>query len=51
MEQKLPEGKKSYALGFTLEDRTATLTDSAIDRVMGNLITQFEKHAGATIRA
>jgi phenylalanyl-tRNA synthetase beta chain len=48
---KLPEGKKSYALGFTLEDRSATLTDSAIDRVMGNLITQFEKHAGATIRA
>ena len=48
---KLPEGKKSYALSFTLEDRTATLTDSAIDRVMGNLITQFEKHAGAQIRS
>jgi phenylalanyl-tRNA synthetase beta chain len=48
---KLPEGKKSYALSFTLEDRTATLTDGAIDRVMGNLITQFEKHAGAAIRA
>jgi phenylalanyl-tRNA synthetase beta chain len=48
---KLPEGKKSYALSFTLEDRTATLTDGAIDRVMGNLITQFEKHAGAVIRA
>jgi phenylalanyl-tRNA synthetase beta chain len=48
---KLPEGKKSYALSFTLEDRTATLTDSAIDRVMGNLITQFEKHAGATVRS
>jgi phenylalanyl-tRNA synthetase beta chain len=48
---KLPEGKKSYALAFTLEDRAATLTDSAIDRTMGNLITQFEKHTGATVRA
>jgi phenylalanyl-tRNA synthetase beta chain len=48
---KLPEGKKSYALGFTLEDPSATLTDATIDRVMGNLITQFEKQTGATIRS
>ncbi len=48
---KLPEGKKSYALGFTLEDPSATLTDTVIDRVMGNLITQFERQAGAVIRA
>jgi phenylalanyl-tRNA synthetase beta chain len=48
---KLPDGKKSYALSFTLEDSSATLTDKAIDRVMGNLITQFERQAGASIRA
>ncbi len=48
---KLPEGKKSYALGFTLEDKTQTLTDKEIDRVMNNLILQFEKMAGATVRA
>ncbi len=48
---KLPAGKKSYALSFTLEDKTQTLTDQMIDRVMNNLITQFEKQAGATIRA
>jgi phenylalanyl-tRNA synthetase beta chain len=47
---KLPEGKKSYALGFTLEDRGATLTDREIDRVMNNLITQYEKQAYAKIR-
>jgi phenylalanyl-tRNA synthetase beta chain len=47
---KLPEGKKSYALGFTLEDKTQTLTDKEIDRVMNNLITQFEKQANANIR-
>ncbi|MDR2890654.1 MAG: phenylalanine--tRNA ligase subunit beta [Alistipes sp.] len=48
---KLPAGKKSYALSFTLEDKTGTLTDREIDRVMGNLITQYEKQVGATIRA
>jgi phenylalanyl-tRNA synthetase beta chain len=48
---KLPAGKKSYALSFTLEDPTQTLTDKVIDKVMGNLIAQFERLAGATIRA
>jgi phenylalanyl-tRNA synthetase beta chain len=48
---KLPAGKKSYALSFTLEDTTQTLTDKVIDRVMGNLIAQFERLAGATVRA
>ena len=48
---KLPEGKKSYALSFILEDTTKTLTDSAIDRAMSNLIRAFEQHAGAEIRS
>ncbi len=47
---KLPEGKKSYALSFVLEDTTATLTDKIIDKVMNNLIMQFEKQCGAEIR-
>lgn len=47
---KLPEGKKSYALNFILEDTTQTLTDNVIDRVMNNLIMQFEKQLGAEIR-
>ena len=47
---KLPEGKKSYALNFILEDTTQTLTDNVIDRVMNNLATQFEKQLGAEIR-
>ena len=48
--EKLPAGKKSYALSFILEDKTQTLTDTVIDRVMNNLISQFEKQAGAQIR-
>lgn len=48
---KLPEGKKSYALNFVLEDKNQTMTDNVIDRVMTNLIKAFETKTGATIRA
>ena len=47
---KLPAGKKSYALSFTLEDKTQTLNDKMIERVMENLQKQFEQRAGAQIR-
>ncbi len=47
---KLPEGKKSYALGFVLQDETQTLTDHIIDRIINNLIRQFEEKAGAVVR-
>lgn len=47
---KLPVGKKSYALNFVLEDTTKTLTDQVIDRVMSTLIREFERRAGAQIR-
>ncbi len=48
---KLPAGKKSYALSFVLEDKTQTLTDKVIDRVMANLVAQFERQTGAQVRA
>jgi phenylalanyl-tRNA synthetase beta chain len=48
--EKLPEGKKSYALSFVLEDKSQTLTDKAIERVMNNLQAQFERQAGAQVR-
>ena len=47
---KLPEGKKSYALSFILEDKSQTLTDKQIERTMSNLQTQLEQKAGAEIR-
>ena len=46
----LPEGKKSYALSFTLQDEEKTLTDKAIDSVIQKLIYNFGKEAGAEIR-
>ena len=47
---KLPEGKKSYALSFILEDNNQTLTDKQIERTMANLQAQMEQKAGAEVR-
>ena len=47
---RLPEGKKSYALSFILEDKTQTLNDKTIERTMANLQAAFEKQLGASIR-
>ncbi len=47
---KLPEGKKSYALSFILEDKTQTLNDKTIEKVMSNLQRQFEQKCGAQVR-
>lgn len=48
---KLPEGKKSYALSFILEDNTKTLTDKYIDKVMNKLISSYETKVGAEVRS
>ena len=47
---KLPEGKKSYALSFILEDKNQTLTDKQIERTMANIQAQMEQKAGAEVR-
>jgi phenylalanyl-tRNA synthetase beta chain len=47
---KLPAGKKSYALSFILQDSEKTLTDKAIDSIMQKMIYNLEKEAGAEIR-
>jgi len=47
---KLPEGKKSYALSFVLQDTTKTLTDEQIDKIMTKLLQNFENESGAVLR-
>ena len=47
---KIPEGKKAYALGFTLLDGAKTLTDEEIDKTMTKLIAAFESKFEAVIR-
>lgn len=46
----LPAGKKSYAVAFTLQDNTKTLTDEQIDKVVSKLLKNFEGQLGATLR-
>jgi phenylalanyl-tRNA synthetase beta chain len=47
---KLPAGKKSYALSFVIQDEEKTLSDKQIDAVIQKLIYNFEKETGAEIR-
>jgi phenylalanyl-tRNA synthetase beta chain len=46
----LPEGKKSYAVSFTLQDHSKTLTDEQIDKVMSKLQKNLASELGATLR-
>jgi phenylalanyl-tRNA synthetase beta chain len=47
---KLPKGKKSYALSFIMADATKTLTDKYVDKVMEKLMHSFKEKAGAELR-
>ncbi|MDR2585841.1 MAG: phenylalanine--tRNA ligase subunit beta [Prevotellaceae bacterium] len=47
---KVPKGKKQYALSFMLQDFEQTLTDQTVANVMDRLVTAFEKEAGAILR-
>jgi phenylalanyl-tRNA synthetase beta chain len=46
----LPEGKKSYAVSFTIQDATKTLTDVQIDKIMSKLKYNFETELQAVLR-
>lgn len=48
---KIPSGKKSYALSFTLQNAEATLTDNQITNTTNKLIKVFEEKLNATIRS
>jgi len=47
---KIPSGKKAYALALTLLNDQKTLTDEEIDKTMNKLITAFETKMQAVIR-
>ncbi|MCC7502392.1 MAG: phenylalanine--tRNA ligase subunit beta [Flavobacteriales bacterium] len=47
---KLPAGKKSYALSFMLQDAEKTLTDEKVDKAMRRIRATFEKEVGAELR-
>ena len=47
---KIPAGKKQYALGFVLQDQEKTLTDEDVERIMKKLLSTFQNEYGATLR-
>lgn len=47
---KIPSGKKQYALSFTLQDIEKTLTDKYVEEVMNRLLGAFMERFGATLR-
>ena len=48
--EKIPEGKKSYALSFILQDEGKTLTDKVIDKTMNRIRQAFEQKLNAELR-
>ena len=48
--ENLPKGKKSYAVSFTLQDETKTLTEKEIDKIMSRLENSFKDELGAELR-
>lgn len=47
---KLPAGKKSYAISITLQDDEKTLQDKQIDSTMNRIIENLKKQLGAELR-
>ena len=48
--KNLPEGKKSYAVNFILQDEQKTLNDKQIDSIMNKLIDNLTKRLNAELR-
>lgn len=48
--KNLPDGKKSYALSFILQDENKTLEDNQIDKIMRKVQSAFEAEFGAVLR-
>ena len=47
---KIPAGKKQYALSFVIQDPERTLTDQDTERLMERLLSTFQKDFGAQLR-
>lgn len=47
---KIPAGKKQYAISFTLQDSQKTLTDKVIEKTMAKIQSSIEQQLNATLR-
>ena len=48
--KNLPEGKKSYAVNFILQDTEKTMGDKQIEAIMNKIISNLKKQLGAELR-
>ncbi len=48
--KNLPEGKKSYAVNFILQDEEKTMNDKQIDAIMQKIIASMKKQLNAELR-
>lgn len=48
--KNLPEGKKSYAVSFILQDENKTLNDKQIDAIMNKIIANLQQKLEAQLR-
>jgi phenylalanyl-tRNA synthetase beta chain len=47
---KIPAGKKQYAMNFVIQNPDQTLTDSDVERIMGKILGAFENKHRAALR-
>ena len=47
---KLPKGKKSYAIGLTFQDPQKTLNDKVVDKSIDKIVHQLNERFGAKLR-
>tara|TARA_B100000497_G_scaffold119201_1_gene146319 strand:+ start:595 stop:3006 length:2412 start_codon:yes stop_codon:yes gene_type:complete len=47
---KLPKGKKSYAIGLTFQDPQRTLHDKAVDKTIDRMVHELHERFGAKLR-
>lgn len=47
---KIPEGKKQYAISLTLQDYDKTLTDKYVEQVVGRVLNALSSQFGAVLR-
>lgn len=47
---KIPAGKKQYAMNFVLQDTEKTLTDAEVEKIMSKLLSVFGNEFGAVLR-
>jgi len=48
--EKIPKGKKSYAMSFALQDERRTLTDKIIEKTMNRIADALKQKSGAELR-